>query len=186
MKYSIARFHNGYSKGMWTSKSLQGLYWAFLITLFWWTGISLSVAQVLVGPKPQKVEDQFLLNVPGIKVTSWVENLNVPWSLVFLPDGKAMVSERPGRIRIIEDGILVPEPLACFDDTGALQNSLAACFGVEVGGEGGLMGLALHPEFDQGQPYLYIMHTYEKQGSERTNRVIRLLIKPDGGISIVS
>jgi len=166
---------------MWTFSVRKGLYWGFVIVAFVWISISVSVAEILVGPKPQKVEDQFLLNVPGIKVTPWVENLNVPWSLVFLPDGRAMVSERPGRIRIINNGRLLAKPLPCFNRSGALQKTLAACLGVQVGGEGGLMGLALHPEFDQRTPYLYIMHTYKKRGTSRTNRVVRIELRDDGG-----
>ncbi|MBN2245959.1 MAG: PQQ-dependent sugar dehydrogenase, partial [Candidatus Aminicenantes bacterium] len=46
---------------------------------------------------PQKVEDRFLPEGDSVKVEGWVENLEIPWSLVFLPNGRALVSERPGR-----------------------------------------------------------------------------------------
>lgn len=120
-------------------------------------------ADVVIGPKPQAVEDRFLPEVPGIRVTSWVEGLEVPWSLVFLPDGRALVSERPGRIRIIEGGRLRREPMARLD--------------VARGGEGGLMGLALHPRFP-AEPYLYAMHTH-REALGRTNRVVRFKIEGD-------
>jgi glucose/arabinose dehydrogenase len=54
---------------------------------------------------------------PGIKVERWVENLEIPWSLVFLPNNRALVSERPGRIRLIENGILREEPYAILEVT---------------------------------------------------------------------
>jgi glucose/arabinose dehydrogenase len=68
------------------------------------------------------------------------------------------VTERPGRIRLIKDARLQGEPYATID--------------VAHVGEGGLMGLALHPEFPK-KPYIYVMHTY-KIGGELRNRVIRL------------
>ena len=112
------------------------------------------------APRPQVVDDRFVPDPPGITVESWVEGLEAPWSLVFLPDGRALVSERAGRIRLIEDGALRPEPLV----------ELAAA----TGGEAGLMGLALHPAFPD-PPYLYAMHTVRVGGS-RTNQVTRLVL----------
>ncbi|WP_367354273.1 sorbosone dehydrogenase family protein [Atribacter sp.] len=95
---------------------------------------------------------------PGIKVERWVENLEIPWSLVFLPNNRALVSERPGRIRLIENGILREEPYAILEVTHI--------------GEGGLMGLALHPNYPE-EPYLYAMHTI--QGAKGlVNRIILL------------
>lgn len=95
----------------------------------------------------------------GVRVESWIEGLEIPWSLLFLPDNRALVSERPGRIRLIKDGKLQERPYAVIDDTLHI-------------GEGGLMGLAAHPDFPQ-KPYIYAMHTYKKGGSI-FNRVIRL------------
>ena len=85
---------------------------------------------------------------PGIKVERWVENLEIPWSLVFLPNNRALVSERPGRIRLIENGNLREEPYVILEVTHI--------------GEGGLMGLALHPNYPE-EPYLYAMHTIQEQ-----------------------
>ena len=61
------------------------------------------------------------------------EGLEVPWALAFAPDGRMFVSERPGRIRVVEDGVLREEPWAEV----AVANV----------GEAGLMGLALDPDF---------------------------------------
>ena len=93
-----------------------------------------------------------------ITVEAWIENLEIPWSLIFLPDGRGLVSERPGRIRLIRDGKLQKKPYATLE--------------VAHIGEGGLMGLAAHPAFPQ-KPYIYAMHTYKK-GESFYNRVIRL------------
>ena len=118
-------------------------------------------AQALVGDQPQRVAERMVPEPPGILVASWVEGLEAPWSLVFLPDGRALVSERPGRIRMIEQGRLRPQPLAFVESA--------------QGGEGGLMGLAVHPRFPQ-QSFIYAMHTHREAG-RTTNRVIRLIVE---------
>lgn len=76
------------------------------------------------------------------------------------------MSERPGKIRIIKDGKVLEKPYAVIEVTHI--------------GEGGLMGLALHPSFPK-EPYIYAMHTYKK-GDALFNRVIRLKDNGDQGI----
>jgi glucose/arabinose dehydrogenase len=123
------------------------------------------------GPRPQAVDDRFIAE-PPVKVESWVEGLDTPWSLVFLPDGRALVSERPGRIRLIENGRLRPEPYADIGKAEKVGDVFDAIFNLVIGGEAGLMGLALHPDFPR-QPFVYAMHTQDgRNGIE--NRVIRL------------
>ena len=74
-----------------------------------------------------------------IKVTDGLEH---PWGLAFLPDGRMLVTERPGRLRIISDGWLVPEPVAGVPEVWAE-------------GQGGLLDVALHPDFgENGLVYL--------------------------------
>lgn len=119
-----------------------------------------------VGRAPQPVEDSFLPDGDGIRVEIWIEDLRIPWSLVFLPGGGALVSERPGTIRLIRAGKLLQKPYAIID--------------VEHAGEGGLMGLALHPSFPK-EPYVYVMHTYRKE-HRVYNGVIRLKDNGSEGI----
>jgi glucose/arabinose dehydrogenase len=112
----------------------------------------------VVGEPPQQVEDTFIPEPEEYTVETWVENLRIPWALVFLSDVKALVTERAGPIRLIENGILRDEPYGIIDD-------------VEHVGEGGLMGLAKHPEYPD-QSYLYVMYTY-RDGGRLYNRVAR-------------
>jgi quinoprotein glucose dehydrogenase len=126
----------------------------------------LAVSRPLVGEAPQKVKDQLVADGVGVRVEAWIENLEIPWSLVFLRGGRALVSERPGRIRLIKDGKLLSQPYAEVE--------------VASNGEGGLMGLALHPEFTR-KPYVYAMHTYRKEG-QPFNRVVRFRDGGDRGI----
>jgi glucose/arabinose dehydrogenase len=68
------------------------------------------------------------------RVVRLAEGLENPWALAFLPDGRILVTERPGRLRIVENGALSPAPLAGVPPVWA-------------NGQGGLFDLALHPEF---------------------------------------
>lgn len=82
------------------------------------------------------------------------ENLDTPWEIAFLPDGDLLVAERPGILRVIGTHpaeITVP--------------------GVAESGEGGYLGLALHPDFAQNR-FVYLYFTTTEQGN-KVNRVIR-------------
>src|SRR4030042_4674793 len=91
-----------------------------------------AVARPGVGETAQKVKDRFVADGVGVRVEVWIENLEIPWSLVFLRGGRALASERPGRIRLVKDGKLIRQPYAEVE--------------VAYNGEGGLMGLALQPD----------------------------------------
>lgn len=132
-----------------------------------------AAADPVVGPAPQSVKDAFVPDPAEFKLVPWVGNLEVPWSLVFLPGGRALVSERPGRIRLIRDGKLVARPYAELASTSGASGVMGLLTRLVSGGEGGLMGLAVHPRFPN-PPFIYAMHTYE-DGGDTGNRVIRLI-----------
>jgi len=79
----------------------------------------------------------------ALRVVKLVEGLEHPWSLAFLPDGRMLITERPGRLRVIgKDGRLDPQPVAGLPPVTAT-------------GQGGLLDVALHPRFtDNGLVYL--------------------------------
>ena len=105
-----------------------------------------------------------VVGVPeGLAVETVAEGLEVPWDLAFTPDGRILITERPGRIRVFQDGQLLPEPYAVI--------------GVYHRSEAGLMGIALHPDFaDNG--YLYVCYTY-RAGRSTFNRIARLTDRSD-------
>ena len=70
----------------------------------------------------------------SFKVEKVAGGLEVPWSIVWAPDGRMIFTERPGRLRVMEKGALNPKPLLVVPD-------------VEKSGESGLMSVALHPQF---------------------------------------
>ncbi len=87
------------------------------------------------------------------------ENLNIPWEIRWLPDGRMLVTERPGRLLIIGPS------------TNAQDRQVIEVSGVAHVGEGGLLGLALHPNFSLNQQlYLYLT---ARDGDQLVNRVER-------------
>ena len=124
-------------------------------------------AQPIRGEEPQTEADVFLPDVVGVKVETWVQNLQIPWSLVFLPNGDALVSERRGRIQRIPRGQNQPQLYIKIDEVAHV-------------GDGGLMGLALHPQFTQ-HPFVYAMYSYRIL-DQLFNRVIRLRHHGDTGV----
>ena len=97
--------------------------------------------------------------VDGLRVETLAEGLDTPWELVFAPDGRILVTERPGTIRSIESGELREEPYA----------ELPA----EEAGEGGQLGLALDPAFERNSRLYAHYTTTEDDGS--VNRIVRLV-----------
>ena len=70
--------------------------------------MALLIAGGLALPQPDAVADE----QPGYKIETLAEGLEHPWSLAFLPDGRMLVTERPGRLRMLTaEGELLPEPL---------------------------------------------------------------------------
>ena len=137
-------------------------------------------AEPIVGPKPQTVADVFLPTPPDIRVEAWVTGLEAPWSLVFLPDGRALVSERPGRIRLIQNGHLEKSPYAVFETTRGASGAGDFFLNLFARGEGGLMGLAVHPKFPT-EPYIYAMYTWRGARGVR-NRIVRLVDRGTHGV----
>ena len=98
-------------------------------------------------------------NGPATRVETVATGLVAPWAIAFVPDGRVFITERPGRLRVLTpDSVLMAEPLAEIE-------------GVAAAGEGGLLGLALDPDFARNRR-LYLYHTY-RDGQGLRNRVVR-------------
>lgn len=97
-----------------------------------------------------------------IKVTRVVDGLERPWAVAFLPDGRFLVTERPGRLNIIEDG------------EATVVNGIPE---VTARGQGGLMEVSLHPDYENnGWVYL----TYSKGNNEGDTAVAVVRGRLDG------
>ena len=112
------------------------------------------------GPPPGRGEGETGASQGGavqFRVETVASGLEVPWAIAFTPDGRVLFTERPGRVRVIENGSLRPQPLATIED-------------VEQTGESGLMDLTLHPQFAQNH-FIYLAYAYRGEGQRV--RVVR-------------
>jgi glucose/arabinose dehydrogenase len=100
------------------------------------------------------------ISVADIAATTVIaSHLEIPWSLVFLPDSSMVFTERPGRVRLIRaSGELLAQPILTISD-------------VAVIGEGGLLGTTIHPNFASNR-YIYFYYTY-RSGLSSRNKVVR-------------
>ncbi len=106
------------------------------------------------GIAPQDLEEK------DVEVVA--QGLRIPWEILFLPDGRMLVTERPGTLRIIgADG----------------ANVAVDVEGVSHVGEGGLLGAVLHPKFSENH-WLYLYIT-AKAGNGYRNRVERYRFESD-------
>lgn len=125
-------------------------------------GFALTILIAAGAILSQESESQNLISV---QVEVVVRNLEIPWAADFAPDGRIFLTERPGRIRIIRQGQLDPQPWATLP--------------VAHVGEGGLLGLVLAPDFPR-TGFVYIYHTYEQDG-KLWNRVVRMVERQGRG-----
>ena len=74
-------------------------------------------------PRFDDVSDtgEIFTTADGVRYRAQViaRNLELPWALAFAPDGRLFVTERPGRVRIVENGQLRPEPALTLTDVFA-------------------------------------------------------------------
>ncbi|WP_416908539.1 MAG: PQQ-dependent sugar dehydrogenase [Polymorphobacter sp.] len=95
----------------------------------------------------------------AVRVVKLAEGLSHPDGLVFLPDGRTMlITERPGRLRLLRDGVLDPAPVAGLP---ALNNV----------GLGGLHDIVLHPDFARNR-LLYIAYTKDREPEKGTTLAV--------------
>lgn len=113
---------------------------------------------VLATPNPYLTNTKTPKEVP-YKIEEFVNNLSVPWAIVFTSSNRMLVTERGGTIRGVLDGKLLPKPLISFGETAH-------------SGEDGLLGMALDPNYDSNK-YIYVNLSYGKAGGTY-EKIIRL------------
>jgi len=106
---------------------------------------------IVVPPLPDAPVTYKTAEGQDIRVVVVARGLANPWSLAFLPDGSMLVTERPGRLRAIRNGVLDPQPVA-----GAPA--------VRAQGLCGLFDVALHPRFAENR-FVYL--TYDKPSGDK-------------------
>lgn len=120
----------------------------------------------------------------GYEVETLVENLAIPWDLSFRGPGDVVVTERVGRMLVIEGGETRPiaRPESAIDAEALAPGSQEDSWLVE-GGEGGLLGVAAHPTYPE-PPLVYAYFTAETDEG-RMNRVVAFDASADDPASAV-
>ncbi|MEQ1754121.1 MAG: PQQ-dependent sugar dehydrogenase [Micropepsaceae bacterium] len=126
-------------------------------------GMALAdVAPPPVRPAPPPPQDAPIVKT-GYKVVEIAKGLDHPWSMAFLPDGSILVTERAGRLRLIKNGQLQPQPI------GGVP-------AVHTGSQAGLFDIVLHPKFAENQ----IVYLTYANGTNSANETRVARAKFDG------
>lgn len=88
------------------------------------------------------------------KMTVVTKGLKFPWGLAFLPNGKILITEKTGQLRIIEDGKLLDEPVKGLPD-------------IKRHGQGGLLDIVIHPDFEKNH-WVYFSYAGKGKGGHGT------------------
>lgn len=126
--------------------------------LFWWLGERFGVFEKLAPSSSihqeteKKAGDKRAGEAKQFSLVPVAEGLEVPWGAVFTSSERLLVTERPGRVRVVESGRLQPNPIHTFENVAA-------------GSEEGLMGIAVDPHYSENK-YLYFAHAYRESGKE--------------------
>ena len=113
------------------------------------------------NPEESGLENETPTAAAEEKINFILSDLSVPWEIIFLPDESILVTERSGSLIKLKDGI---QEKINIDEVLAV-------------GEGGLLGMALHPDFTNNN-YLYLYFTNSQNGTP-TNKIVRYQLGSD-------
>jgi glucose/arabinose dehydrogenase len=118
----------------------------------------MGLAQTVLSDQPPPV-------AAGTRNVVVADGLAHPWGLAFLPDGSLLVTERPGRLRLVRDGQIDPRPIEGVPPVHAM-------------GQGGLLDVVLHPDFARNR-LVYLSYAHGDQQANRT-RLARAVLDTQG------
>ncbi|HEX7085583.1 MAG TPA: PQQ-dependent sugar dehydrogenase [Vicinamibacterales bacterium] len=99
----------------------------------------------------------------AFRLETVADGLEIPWGIDFLPDGRMLVSEKPGRLRVIENGMLLPEPVGGVPE-------------VWSGGQGGLLDIGVHPDY-ASNGWIYLSYSDPGPDGSAMTAVVRGRLK---------
>lgn len=103
--------------------------------------------------------------VSSYELETVVTGINSPWGMTWLPDGAMLITDRSGELRLFEDGQLNEEPLSGVPEVWAR-------------GQGGLLDIALHPDYEQNG-WLYLTYSSPDGGSGANTALMRAKLNED-------
>lgn len=122
-----------------------------------------------VSSSPFKINE-----IDNLSYSVITDQLTIPWQMAFTPDGRILISERNGLVKVVKEQQLQPEPWLDLRDS--LRTSDAA-----TTSHSGLMGLAIDPDFENNG-YIYLGYSYEAEGKDYDyNKLVRYKEYPGTG-----
>ncbi|MBI1300470.1 MAG: PQQ-dependent sugar dehydrogenase [Alphaproteobacteria bacterium] len=125
---------------------IKHITYVLLALIFIFTLIYFRLSRGTDAAQPSKIE---------IQTTIIASGLEFPWGLDFLPNGDILITEREGRLRIIRNGTLDPNPIQGLPDN------------IYVAGQGGLLDVTIDPDFEQNQ-FIYFSYVGKGEGGAGT------------------
>jgi glucose/arabinose dehydrogenase len=125
-------------------------------------GVAAFAPPAIVWPSPPLPDGPIMLEsaeVRSLRLVVMTKALQQPWSIAFLPDGAILVTERPGRLRIVRNGALDPNPVAGVPE-------------VRAAGLQGLMDVVLHPRFVENK-WIYLSYHKPAAGNAGATTIAR-------------
>ncbi|WP_295134609.1 PQQ-dependent sugar dehydrogenase [uncultured Reyranella sp.] len=116
--------------------------------------LATTAAAALAAPAVARGQQVLRSSKASYSLRMLTLDLEQPWGMAFLPDGRLLITERPGRLRIFANGRLERAPV------GGLPKVYAR-------GQGGLLDVCLHPDFAR-KPVLYLTYSGEGEGGAAT------------------
>ena len=130
------------------------------------TAILFMASAILPVMAADKIDKTIETEKVRIHVSTFADGLEHPWGLAFLPDGRMLVTERVGRLRIV-------------DKEGGISYPVAGLPDIEVRGQGGLLDVTLDPDFEKNK-FVYL--SYAQPGKDGKNGTAVLRGKLDEGM----
>ena len=115
---------------------------------------ALPATATLAAPSIVRAQEILRSSKANYRLVTLARDLEQPWSIAFLPDGRILMTERPGRLRVFANGRLERAPL------GGVPKVYAR-------GQGGLLDVCLHPQFATNR-VLYLSYSGEGPGGAAT------------------
>ncbi len=118
---------------------------------------TLGIAALLMSTSSAAISQDMMIESEqaDFALETLAEGLEYPWAIAFLPDGEMLVSEREGRLRLVDAGGLRDAAITGLPDDLVVVN------------QGGLLGLALHPDFEDNR-WVYIAYSAGEESANHT------------------
>src|SRR5688572_3631125 len=123
------------------------------------SGAQAQPPQAIVDPEGRVIKSERLT----FKIEVVAREVETPWGLAFLPDGRLLITERPGRLRIVANGKLLPEPVSGTPAVWERQ-------------DGGLFDVEVHPKYGQNG-WIYLSYSEPGPTDTSMTAIVRGRIK---------